>query len=169
LSGAPFPPPTHKKIYKRNLDPWGFAGFELKCAVTRIYGDLLSLKIEDYIKNGKCNGTLYKESKVLNPGDCIISFNYDLLVEKLLDNIQQKVIRAYPYLTADTNNGILLCKPHGSLNWKVQYPENGKSVDILTCALKENEIDFDPTKNIEIQPGIIAPVPFKSEILFPET
>lgn len=169
LPGAPFPPPTTKEIYSRDLDPWGLAGFELRCAVAKVYGADLDQRIKDAAEG---NGTLKKELALLQPGDCVISFNYDLLAEEIMKNLNKNVIRANQWLDPTcASDAILLCKPHGCLSWKQQVPEKGKIVEILNRPIrpmKEDEIDFDPDKNVTIQPGIAGPVPFKSEIIVPE-
>lgn len=166
LPGAPFPPPINKKIYKRDIDPWGLAGFELRCAVARIHGDELNCDIQ---KAADGNGTLKKVIEQLKPGDCVISFNYDLLSEKILKKTNNKrMIIANPYLdAADIKNGILLCKPHGSLNWIQRVPEKGWAVEISEDPIEEDKIDCDQ-EGVTTQPGIAGPVPFKSEIIFPE-
>lgn len=166
LAGVPFPPPSLKKIYKRNLDPWGFAGFELRCAVAAVYG----VDMEPALKKAsRGNGTMKKRLKELRPGDCVISFNYDLLAETLLNKNGQKFIVANPSINPnDVPDAICLCKPHGSLNWKQRSPENGNIVEFLDEPMKEDEIDFAETENCTVQPAIVGPVPFKSEIVFPE-
>lgn len=170
LPGSPIPPPTTKRIYIRTLDPWVLAGFELLCAVTGIYGIALDSEIQKAIKG---NGTVKRELEQLQQGDCVISFNYDLLVEHILGRPGRDVPVANPWLdttNVNVNDTILLCKPHGSLSWKRLVPEYyGRKVRILNRPMKESEIDFDPAQDAVIQPGIAAPVPFKSEIIFPES
>jgi len=167
LPGSPIPPPTTKRIYKENWGSWVLAGFELLCSVASVYGAALDSEIQKAMKG---NGTVKRELNQLQSGDCVISFNYDLLVENTLGELSREVAIANPWLdTTNTNDAILLCKPHGSLNWKRWALENGRLVQILNRSMKENEIDFDPTQNATIQPGIVAPVPYKSEIIFPES
>lgn len=166
LPGSPIPPPTTKRIYIRTWEPWVLAGFELLCAVTGIYGTALDSEIQ---KATKGNGTVKRELEQLQPGDCVISFNYDLLVEHILGRLGREVTIVIPWVdTTNANDAILLCKPHGSLNWKRWIPEH-RAVQILGCSMKESEIDFDRAQNANIQPGIVAPVPYKSEIIFPES
>lgn len=168
LPGAPFPPPPSlkKEIYKRNLDPWGLAGLELRCAVADVYGVDLDPAIQ---RASGDNGTVRKRLKELQPGDCVISFNYELLAETILKKNGQKFTVANPWINPDdVRDAILLCKPHGSLNWKQRSPENGRSVEFLNDPMREDEIDFAETENCTMQPGIIGPVPYKSEIILPE-
>jgi len=111
-----------------------------------------------------------RELNQLQLGDYVISFNYDLLAEKILEELSRKVAVANSRLkTMNANDAILLCKPHGSLSWKQRVSKRAEAVEILNRPMKENEIDFDPTQNATIQPGLVAPVPYKSEIAFPES
>jgi hypothetical protein len=166
LPGAPFPAPSSKNIYKRNLDPWGFAGFELRCVVASVYGVGLDAAILTACGG---SGTVKEKLKELQPGDCVISFNYELLAETILQKNGQKFTLANPWVAPDdVRGGILLCKPHGSLDWKQRSPENGRSVEILNSPMREDDIDFAETENCTVQPAIVGPVPFKSEIVFPE-
>lgn len=168
LEGAPAKLPTMKRIYNVNKNPWGLAGFELRCVLAKIYGDNLESAIQ---KATLGEGPVKKELDKLHSGDCVISFNYDLLVEKILETVSKTVNVPDPNLKNIHNNSILLCKPHGSLNWKEYIPVttgDEKPIEILTVPIRENEIDLYPLDNIIIQPGIAAPVPFKSEIIFPE-
>jgi hypothetical protein len=165
LPGAPFPPPRTKRIYNQLRDPWGLAGFELRCALTRIYGVRLTLAIREAVKG---SGTLKGELARLQAGDCVISFNYDLLAEKLLKAVNKCVVRSGHLETANTKDAVLLCKPHGCLSWKQRVPENGRVVRILDRPMTEEDVDFDPVEKATVQPGIVGPVPFKSEIIVPE-
>jgi len=166
LPGTPFLPPNEKKIYKTNLDPWGFAGFELRCVLARVYGNDLNIQIQKAVE-GSC--TLKMELVKLEPGDCVISFNYDLLVEKILEKLEKKINIAHPYLgPGNASYSILLSKPHGSLNWVYWSPENEISIQILNEPMREDDIDFSFEQKATRQPGIAAPVPFKSEIISPE-
>ncbi|MBI2909681.1 MAG: hypothetical protein HYX92_18735 [Chloroflexi bacterium] len=166
LPGAPFPPPRTKTIYQRNLDAWGLAGFELRCALARVFGTALDSPIQ---KAAKGKGTMAATVKQLQPGDCVISFNYDLLVERIIEALGKRLVTANASSdSTDCGEAILLCKPHGSLNWRQTVPEDGRAVQILGSAILESAIDFDPAQNATVQPVIIGPVPFKSELILPE-
>lgn len=166
LPGAPFPPPQTKRIYDRNMDPWGLAGFELRCVLTRIYGVRLNSAIQEAVKG---SGTLKGELARLQAGDCVISFNYDLLAEQLLTAVSKCVVRSNPWLgNANTRDAVLLCKPHGCLSWKQRVPEKRCVVQVLDHPMTEEDVDFDPVENATVQPGVVGPVPFKSEIIVSE-
>lgn len=163
LPNAPTSRPTCRRIYTRGLDDFGLSGFELKCAVARVYGDDLEHAFDQVI--GK-NGSLEKEIEKLEDGDTVVSFNYDLLAEKILGAKGKRVILADPrdpaYVTA---KGVLLCKPHGSLSWRKFVPEvRLPTITPFDQPIGSHEIDYYPNPDAELQPGIIAPVPFKEEI-----
>jgi hypothetical protein len=163
LPGAPFRPPNNKNIYKIGLDPWGLAGFELLCAVAHVYGKALDSKIQEATKG---NGTVKMKIEKLQQGDCVISFNYDLLTERILENLKKKVTIANSWFGArEVNNTILLCKPHGSLSWQGDFPEIGRCVRILNDPVAEKENDYDFAQRTTTHAAIVAPVPFKSEII----
>jgi hypothetical protein len=166
LPGAPSPPPQTKRNYNVQRDPWGLAGFELRCAVTRVYGTRLNSAIQEAVKG---SGTLKGELVRLQVGDCVISFNYDLLAEELLKAVSKRVVRSGRLVEpGNTKDAVLLCKPHGCLSWKQRVPEEGKEVQILDHPMAEGDVDFDPVESATVQPGIVGPVPFKSEIIVSE-
>jgi len=137
-------------------DSWGIAGFELTLVLARVLGELLEAPIEEAVKRG---GSIIVEIEKLKPGDCVISLNYDVLVERILDDVEKSWTRATPWYDAIHTGTILLCKPHGSLNWKGYFPENGHPVEFLNGPMKEREI------TPKCHPCLVAPVPFKSEII----
>jgi hypothetical protein len=168
---APCQHPDNKNIYryrwhlngsKQMQDHFGPAGFELRNLVTRVYGKELKAEISKAVHNGS---SLRKELDKLENGDCIISFNYDLLVEKMLGEGRYFIPEPEKSIP---DNSILLCKPHGSVSWKLYYPECGRKSEILSEPLCDQENDYYPDKNVEIQTGIIEPVPHKSRLINPE-
>ena len=172
LPSAPQEPPKRKKIYEHNEHLWckhgddfGPAGFELRCAVTRVFGE----DLEDDIGNitGK-QCSLQEELNALKKDDSVISFNYDLLVEKMLCSIGKQPFTPTPWSKEVTkDNEILLTKPHGSVSWKAYTPEREKRPE-MDKLVYEKDIDYYPKSCTEIFPGIIAPVPFKEQLLIPD-
>ncbi len=133
---------------------WDYAGFELRYLTTKVYGSGLECAIEKAVKCdcGSCN--LKSVFNELNPGDSVISFNYDNLAEKMLDKCGKKEY-------------ILLSKPHGSLTWKQYSREKcGKCFELLQEPMRV--CDYKYEDGTTCQPGIIGPVPYKTEIIFPE-
>lgn len=157
LPGAPFPLKV-KGVQVNWWDPWGIAGFELGCVLARVYGESLENKIKEAADG---NGSVKTELNKLEGGDCVISFNYDLLAERILSQLKKEWTRANRYYApTQGGNKILLCKPHGCLSWKGHFPEKeGQAVEILNRPMCECEIKHDE------HPCLVAPVPFKSEII----
>lgn len=50
-------------------------------------------------------------------GDVIITFNWDLTVERVLANLRKAVPLAHQYSKETQSSHITLLKPHGSINW----------------------------------------------------
>jgi len=156
LPGAPFPHIV-KGVQRNDWDPWGIAGFQLVCLVARVYGDDLKDKIKTAAEG---NGSVKTGLDKLEGGDCVISFNYDLLAERILDKLRKQWASANRYYQpAHGDDKILLCKPHGCLSWKGHFPEKECPVEILKYPMPEGDI------HPEVHPCLTAPVPFKSEII----
>ena len=169
IPGAPSPRPNNLRIYRRGVDDFGLAGFELKRAIVRVYGHDLESESRKVLDR---NGTLASEIERLENGDCVISFNYDLLAEKIMKkkfgDKGRKIVKAIPGETV--GEGVMLCKPHGSLSWRVRVPENyvEPKIEPFDEPIEEAQVDYWPSLEAEIQPGIVAPVPFKEQIAIPE-
>ena len=81
-----------------------------------------------------------KFAKLLGAGDAVITFNWDLLVEEALYDLNKE----WEYKLTD--GAISILKPHGSLDWF-----DSKEVSI------DQEIDISPsTKKFKRIPGIQA-------------
>lgn len=110
-----------------------------------------------------------QEIRRLGEGDCLISFNYDALAERLLRARGKNLRMGNMSNHTNVHESILLCKPHGSLSWKVLVPSTVPPVvEPWDRAITSGEVDYVPQSGTEVQPGIIAPVPFKEQIAVPE-
>lgn len=56
-------------------------------------------------------------SKHVLPVDVIVTFNWDLTVERVFARLRPETPIAYKYSAATSRNGITLLKPHGSIDW----------------------------------------------------
>lgn len=172
LPTSPLVKPTHLRIYQTSLDDIGLAGFELKRLISNVYDSQIASDFQSH-QNG--SGSLAQEIVRLKGGDCVCSFNYDLLTESILRKKSEgdrcKVIIAEPPPVIDKENeGIILCKPHGSLSWKTPVPER-KAIPQISpydSPLPEDKIDFYPSLGFNLQPGLVPPVPFKEQLAVPE-
>lgn len=153
------------KIQKYNL--WDFAHHELLSAVLRIYGRNLQPIIN---KNVNEPSNLRSEFEKLDPnkGDCVVTFNCDMLSEELF----RKTNIHYIPINVATDQILLeqkitLCKLHGSVNWKIEREKDTQKLTILSEPMDER--DYNEIENgKETTPGIIGPAHHKSELLFPE-
>jgi hypothetical protein len=162
----PSPQEPTGRIYRPKLDDFGCAGFDIKRAVTWVYGEKLEPKIQEVVD---CPGSLREELNSLVPGDSVVSFNYDLLAEKVMGRIKKVFTPATPEASkSNSDKSILLCKPHGSLSWKTWVPERNSALEILDRPVQQSEVVYYQNRDAEIQPGIIPPVPFKEQIAIPE-
>lgn len=53
----------------------------------------------------------------LRPGDTIITFNWDLTIERSLENYPRNPALLYTYSRKRTTHAFSLLKPHGSIDW----------------------------------------------------
>lgn len=89
---------------------------------TRIANHLRQLEdaLRDEICERECNANLepvLKWSNQLTPNDTVLTFNYDTLVERSLNN---KPLQHHFGTNPDTN-GLTVCKLHGSIDWIVAH------------------------------------------------
>lgn len=66
---------------------------------------------------------IFEFASCLKPKDIVISFNWDLNLEKALEYMKKEYIY---YLDDKIDNKIIILKPHGSLNWFKQNEINLK-------------------------------------------
>ena len=141
---------------------------ELACLVLRVYGENLETGIDNAVEG---NGTLKHELAQLPSDACLISFNYDLLGERILAKERGRncYVLAKPSIQSeDTKDRILLCKPHGSVDWRRRVPERGSPIEFPDRPMTEKEFDWDESSCTYVQPLFEPPVPFKTDIIFPE-
>lgn len=173
-------PDPGRRLYSQYPDEsswdsfWVLAGWELKRAVTLIYGEELCSTLESAELS---SAFITRWIRELGPEDVVVSMNYDLLAECLARlhwpearNCKNKAdIRR---IRRGENFGPLILKPHGSLDWVlmtnwitqkhlVQRTESGGPL---------READIDLREDFwEHRPVMIAPVRYKDEILMQRT
>lgn len=110
---------------------------------------------------------LYRRfAEQLCPGDIVISFNWDTLLELSLEAISK------PYSYQITDNCVAIFKPHGSINWRLGLPESSKATwhsFEFTEGMMTEEVYFTealvhphswlhvPSPLGEVQPFIVLP------------
>src|SRR5262249_5608421 len=94
----------------------------------------------------------------------VVSMNYDTVFERLAQDLGATLVQTQRSGDADPNVSTLI-KPHGSLSWKRYIPERGRQVEFLSAPMASTDVRWESKGELIIQPVIVAPVPFKSEIL----
>jgi hypothetical protein len=150
---------------RENIGPWDLAGREFPCAVALVYGDDLNAAINSLEQPQAQASTLWEALAGLAPGDLVASFNYDVLTERVLTLCYGEFPRVTPRGNWDNRASVgpWLCKPHGSLSWRSTPSPGGGQPDALVWP---NDTPI-PERGISenLRPALIAPVPFKSELL----
>lgn len=100
----------------------------------------------------------------LNPGDALISFNWDTVAENILQRaLGQELVQA-PHPTASSH--IRLIKPHGSLSWVHRLNESVCFRDGSRPLLRQMTSDqIREVSGVFEQPLLLGAVPIKSELL----
>ena len=99
-------------------DHWSDSGNQTQLAIKNIIARLLYRSPEEIL-----NWELYEAyGRSLLPGDIIITFNYDNLLETVLDAIGRRYVFSSDefrrdYNDSDRDRPILILKLHGSLDW----------------------------------------------------
>jgi hypothetical protein len=111
--------------------------------------------------------TLREVLKAVTPGDVVVSFNWDVLVEHLLveHRFSGTPVRLVQAPHQPGGDVVTIAKPHGSLSWGREFPLRGDAPDFLPGP--------DPLLNPMLpsdisdqkQPLVLGAVPIKSELL----
>jgi hypothetical protein len=111
----------------------------------------------------KLHGLIDFAREVLRDGDVIVTFNWDLTIERALGNMSDI---SYSY-SRDGQDGVTLLKPHGSIDWflKSRIPD-GKakkrtiSLDSEACVYPYFNFAESP-ELLQARPLIVPPVAMK--------
>ncbi|WP_298438809.1 hypothetical protein [Geobacter sp.] len=142
--------------------PWDNESRTIKKALLRVYGKICDkVAADSSLEWGKCTLGRIVEND-LCPGDVLISFNYDTLVEGLASSIGSKPLRMVG--SSFFQDVVWVAKPHGSTSWRMDF-SNG------TLAWQESDgrplltsltgIDLDNY----CEPVFLGAVPIKSELI----
>lgn len=141
-------------------DDWPGVSRELKKALLQVYGKRCDLAAEKLTVNDSYTlGHVLKNE--LKPGDALVSFNYDTIVERLARRFGHTM---RPVCTHKKRGGIMLAKPHGSTSWIMELcsrrvisasDDGGPLLDSLTPK------DVDQKR----EPLLLGAVPIKSELI----
>ena len=106
----------------------------------------------------------------LNPGDIIISFNYDTIVERLAHRLGRHTLLPVDAQEQNRKKGITLAKPHGSTSWTLDLNRiisgshqcvisGGVHGEVLLNSLDPTDVDSGR------EPLVLGAVPIKSELI----
>lgn len=136
------------------------ASCELHKAVLDVYGKPAVDRAAQLYDQGK-SFTLLAVLSQLMEGDVLVSFNWDVVAEVLLERLNRPVVQA-PYPAA--RNIIQLVKPHGSVSWphflgmKVEFhlPDGRPRI----TSLRPADVGVGT-----VEPFLLGAVPIKSELI----
>lgn len=134
---------------------------ELKRAILRLCGSACEKTVRRIPKTSPC--TIIKILKQVEPGDVIVSFNWDTLVERLAKKFFTSNWTLIHCDGLPSKKQVKFAKPHGSVSWRVGCPEPF----ILPC-----KPVLEPIKEAQVRPGYprseplpLGAVPLKSELV----
>jgi len=101
----------------------------------------------------------------LRPGDTLVSFNYDTVVESLCHRAGKILF----HRSAPDNNVIRFAKPHGSASWDLMPYNQTRIIDLdgepKRDSLDRNPLDKDAARERRVDPLLLGAVPLKSELI----
>lgn len=151
-----------------NLRNWSGESPEMKKALLEVYGKRRDEAAEKLpLTDSYTLGGLVKNE--LNPGDIIISFNYDTIVERLARRFGHTLL-SVDAQEQERRKGITLAKPHGSTSWTLDLNKivrrspqcviaAGENDGVLLKSLESTDVDQGR------EPLVLGAVPIKSELI----
>jgi len=139
-------------------------------------GDIRRALLDCYSLDAECRTiaddaefTLKSELKSLASGDAVISFNWDVVAERVASRwgaVQLSATRRPP-LHANLVN---LIKPHGSLSWTDTGIQGANGSGIVWCGESARPLldcmKMNPNRQVSYpQPLVLGAVPYKDELL----
>lgn len=151
----------------RGSGTWSSDGNETQVVVKTLIGQVLAERMPSAVPS------LYIEfAKKLQPGDTVLTFNYDLLLEKALESAG-KPFRLFPTkyqsggTVADDNyEEVVILKLHGSLDWfdKSRYSDALDNFRRAGAAGSPSDPIFDPAERVELVPLLYGPRPWQEPL-----
>lgn len=141
-------------------DYGGQASCELRKAVLDVYGEFARKRTAQMSKETR-PFTLREILRELEEGDALVSFNWDVVAETILESLSRRSVQApYPF----GRGAIRLIKPHGSVSWRHRL---GAGVEFQRSDGTPRSIPMSPDEVIlgSVEPFILGAVPIKSELI----
>lgn len=136
--------------------PWRGESPELKKLLLRLYGKNCDAAAEVLpARNDYTLGNL--AANTIKPGDVVVSFNYDTVVERLIRRLGPSIRMACGTFSGGQ---IHLVKPHGSVSWLIarDIRTSDGSGKPLFDSLDESDV-------VDHGPLLLGAVPIKSELI----
>jgi len=145
--------------------PWIGESPQLKKALLQVYGRRCDQLADDLPDNDSYTlGNILKTQ--LQPGHRLISFNYDTVVERLATRFGIGLRSAG---AANTNDAIVLVKPHGSTSWPLELPTLDRLSSDVRSAASDGGPLLDSLTDADVdvcrEPLVLGAVPIKSELI----
>ena len=149
-----------------NSPNWN-ASPQMKKALLEVYGKRCDEAADQLPRTASYTlGRLVKNE--LNPGDIIISFNYDTIVERLARRFDHTLLSVYAQ-EQERRKGITLAKPHGSTSWTLDLNKIGRSPQCVIAAGENGGVLLNSLESTDVdqyrEPLVLGAVPIKSELI----
>ena len=142
---------------------------QMKKALLEVYGKRCDDAADQLpLTDSYTLGQLIKNE--LNPGDIIISFNYDTIVERLAHRLGGHTLLSVYAQEQNRKKGITLVKPHGSTSWTLDLNRiiNGSHQCVISVG-EHGEVLLDSLESTDVdncrEPLVLGAVPIKSELI----
>jgi hypothetical protein len=135
------------------------ASYQLRAAILEVYGKPLCEEVNALLNRGWAF-TLLDIVAELRAGDVLVSFNWDVVVELIVQRLKKVDLVQAPGVA---DNSVQLIKPHGSVSWlhRVGGGRGGTVETPTEPVLSVTPMEPKDVKN-GVQPFVIGAVPIKS-------
>lgn len=147
---------------------WSDESPQMKKALLEVYGKRCDDAADQLPLTDRYTlGQLIKNE--LNPGDILISFNYDTIVERLACRFGHTLLSVEAQ-EQERRKGITLAKPHGSTSWTLDLNKIVRRSPQCVIAVEENDrVLLKSLKPTDVDQGreplVLGAVPIKSELI----
>jgi hypothetical protein len=147
-------------------DTWSSEGNETQVIVKTLIGQILTEKMPESISQ------LYEDfARKLKPGDTVLTFNYDVLLERALEKVgtpyrlfPDRFTEVYPNGGGTTDidrelSEVLVLKLHGSLDWfsKESYLRMESEFRRIGAPGHPHNAIFNPSNGLKVRPLVEGP------------
>lgn len=152
----------------RGSDNWAPDGIYSQALVKNLIGSVLT----ERTPAGDALPQIYYDfASQLAPGDRVLTFNYDVLLERALDHVgvsyrlfphrYEEVRSTHAVCSAEGKHEIVLLKLHGSLDWfdRIGYAEREQSFAEMGLESLPNDPIFGPSASVHLRSLVEGPRP----------